>query len=141
MNLNRVQLAGNLTRDVELKYSATGTPIARMGLAVNRKWTDKKTGEKKEEATFCDVDAFGKQAEVLAQYFKKGKPIYLEGRLRMESWMDKATGQKRSKLGVVLESFEFLGGNEGGGQSAPAKALQPADADALPQDDDAPLPF
>jgi len=104
---NKVILCGNLTRDPELKYTPKGTAIARLGLAVNRKWKTE-SGEQKEEVTFVDVDAFGKTAETLAQYLKKGRPILVEGRLKLDQWDDKQSGQKRSKLGVVLESFSFM---------------------------------
>jgi single-strand DNA-binding protein len=124
-NFNKVILAGNLTRDPELRYTPKGTAIARIGLAINRSWRTE-TGEQKEEVTFVDVDAFGKTAETIGQYFKKGRPILMEGRLRYETWDDKQTGQKRSKLGVVLESFQFMdSGNRGEGGGAPA-ASRPA---------------
>jgi len=152
---NKVILIGNLTRDPELRYTAKGTAIARIGLAVSRKWRNE-AGEMQEETTFVDVDAFGRQAETIGQYLKKGRPIMIEGRLRLDQWEDKNTGQKRSKLGVVLEVFQFLdSGNRGGGEggqdapaSAPAKspgrvaqAAPPAsdDADALPSEDDVPF--
>lgn len=135
MNLNKVQLAGNLTRNPELGYTPKGTAVTRFGMAVNRKWKTE-SGEQKEDVTFIDVDAFGKTAEMVAQYFKKGKPIYLDGRLKLEQWDDKTTGQKRSKLGVVLESFQFIGKNEDGQRSTPARATQPAGTNALPADDD-----
>ncbi|MST00930.1 MAG: single-stranded DNA-binding protein, partial [Pedosphaera sp.] len=79
-SFNKVILIGNLTRDPELRYTSKGTAIAKIALAVNRNWTSE-TGEKKEEVTFVDVDAFGKQAEVIGQYLKKGRPIMVEGRL------------------------------------------------------------
>jgi single-strand DNA-binding protein len=107
-NYNKVILIGNLTRDPELRYTPKGMAIAKIGIAVNRSWRDSASGEQKEEVTFVDVDAFGKQAETLGQYMKKGRPILIEGRLRLDSWEDKQTNQKRSKLGVVLESFQFL---------------------------------
>lgn len=152
---NKVILIGNLTRDPELRYTAKGTAIARIGLAVSRKWRNE-AGEMQEETTFVDVDAFGRQAETIGQYLKKGRPIMIEGRLRLDQWEDKNTGQKRSKLGVVLELFQFLdSGNRGGsegGQDAPAstasrspgrvaQAPPPAsdDADALPSEDDVPF--
>jgi single-strand DNA-binding protein len=121
-NFNKVILAGNLTRDPELRYTPKGTAIARIGLAINRSWRTE-TGEQKEEVTFVDVDAFGKQAETIGQYFKKGRPILIEGRLRYDAWDDKQTGQKKSKLGVVLEGFQFMdSGNrtEGVPSGAPA---------------------
>src|SRR5205823_3224242 len=109
-SFNKVILAGNLTRDPELRYTPKGMAIAKIGLAVNRTWKNE-AGETKEEVTFVDVDSFGRQAEIIAQYFRKGRPILMEGRLRLDQWDDKQTGQKRSKLGVVLESFSFLDSN------------------------------
>ena len=105
---NKVILIGNLTRDPELRYTPKGVAIARIGLAVNRNWRDSNSGELREEVSFVDVDAFGKQAETLGQYMKKGSPLMVEGRLRLDTWEDKQTSQKRSRLGVVLESFQFL---------------------------------
>jgi single-strand DNA-binding protein len=149
-SFNRVILAGNLTRDPELRYTPKGTAVARLGIAVNRQWkTD--TGEQKEEVTFVDVDAFGRQAEVIGQYLKKGRPILIEGRLKYDTWDDKQTSQKRSKLTVVLESFQFLdsgsGRGEGGSAGAPAakrpaaaaETAGPAEAESPPVDDDVPF--
>ena len=83
-NFNKVILAGNLTRDPELRYTPKGTAIAKIGLAINRTWKSE-TGETKEEVTFVDVDAFGRTAEIIAQYLKKGRPILIEGRLRYDT--------------------------------------------------------
>jgi single-strand DNA-binding protein len=146
---NKVILVGNLTRDPELRYTPKGMAIAKIGLAVNRNWTSE-SGEKKEEVTFVDVDAFGRQAETLAQYMKKGSPLLVEGRLKLDQWDDKQTGQKRSKLGVVVEGFQFLGGGnrgEGGGEaprrpvapSAPPASSGGGEPDAPPPDDDVPF--
>src|SRR6266436_4551058 len=129
-SFNKVILVGNLTRDPELRYTPKGTAIAKIGLAVNRVWTNE-AGEKKEEVTFVDIDMFGRTAENVAQYMRKGSPLLVEGRLRLDQWDDKQTGQKRSKLGVVAESVQFLGSprsNEGG-SAAPA-ASRPAGAAA-----------
>src|SRR6202044_496668 len=98
-NFNKVILAGNLTRDPELRYTPKGMAIAKIGLAINRTWRNE-AGETKEEATFVDVDAFGRQAETLAQYLKKGSPLMVEGRLKLGQWDDKQSGQKRSRLRV-----------------------------------------
>jgi single-strand DNA-binding protein len=129
-SFNKVILIGNLTRDPELKYTPKGTAVAKIGLAVNRSWkTD--TGETREEVTFIDVDAFGRQAEVIGQYLKKGRPLMVEGRLKLDQWDDKTTGQKRSRLGVVLESFQFLDsgrGGEGGGAGAEGGEYAPREA-------------
>jgi single-strand DNA-binding protein len=131
-SFNKVILVGNLTRDPELRYTPKGMAIAKIGMAVNRVWKSE-AGEAKEEVTFVDVDAFGRQAETLAQYMKKGSPLLVEGRLRLDQWDDKQTGQKRSKLGVVVEGFQFLGGGnrgEAGGEAPrrPAAAAAPAAA-------------
>ena len=117
---NKVILAGNLTRDPELRYTPGGMAIAKFGLAINRKWKDSQSGEMKEEVTFVDIDAFGKTAETIGNFLKKGRPILIEGRLKLDQWDDKQTQQKRSRLGVVLESFNFLdsGNREGGGDFA-----------------------
>ena len=111
-NFNKVILAGNLTRDPELRYTPSGSAIAKIGLAINRSWRDQ-NGESRTDTTFVDVDAFGKQAETIGQYLRKGRPILIEGRLRLDSWDDKQTGQKRSRMGVVLETFQFLDGGRG----------------------------
>src|ERR1700709_2121637 len=102
-NFNKVIIAGNLTRDPELRYTPKGTAVPRITLAVNRTYSTE-TGEKKEEVTFVDVDVWGRQAEVIGQYMKKGRPLLVEGRLKLDSWEDKNTKQKQSKLKVVLES-------------------------------------
>ncbi|MBU6409060.1 MAG: single-stranded DNA-binding protein [Verrucomicrobia bacterium] len=143
-SFNKVILMGNLTRDPELRYTPKGTAIARLGLACNRKWKSE-TGEMKEEVTFVDVDAFGKTAETIGQYLKKGRPIMIEGRLRYDTWEDKQTGQKKSKLGVVLETFQFLdsGGGRAEGAARPASPAPAApeahEGDAPPEHDDVPF--
>lgn len=147
-SFNKVILLGNLTRDPELRYTPKGTAIARLGIAVNRRWTAE-GGDQREEVTFVDVDAFGKQAETLGQYMKKGRPIFIEGRLRLDSWEDKQTGQKRSKLGVVLENFQFIGSgqnrDEEGGMERPrpaaprSVAAPQSAATPPPEDDDVPF--
>ena len=106
---NKVILLGNLTRDPEMRVTPGGMSICKFGLAVNRNYTTK-DGEKREETTFVDIDAFGRQAEVIAKYLSKGRSVFVEGRLRLDQWDDKNSGEKRSKLGVVLENFQFVGG-------------------------------
>lgn len=142
-NFNKVILAGNLTRDPELKYTPKGSAIASFGLAINRQWTTE-TGEKREEATFIDITAFGKTAEIIGKFFTKGKPILMEGRLKLDLWDDKVTGAKRSKLGVVLESFSFIGGekpSDGQTQARRPAAIAPTGATgATPSEDDS-VPF
>src|SRR5690606_28032335 len=112
-NLNRVLLIGNLTRDPEVRVTPKGTTICQFGLAISRSFKDE-SGQTREEATFVDIEAWGKQGELIGKYCAKGRPLFVEGRLRFDQWDDKSTGQKRSKLKVVLENFQFLGGREGG---------------------------
>src|ERR1051325_7299275 len=153
---NKVIIAGNLTRDPELRYTPKGTAVTKIGLAVNRTWKSE-TGETKEEVTFVDVDAWGRQAEVIAQYMKKGRPLLVEGRLKLDQWEDKNTRQKQSKLKVVLEGFSFIDsrGGDSGGAGEPARprpaapaaaAVPPASAPEVgepeatpPEEDDVPF--
>lgn len=104
---NKVILAGNLTRDPELRYTPKGTAAAKIGLAVNRKWRDD-SGAEKEAVTFVNVEVWGKQAEALSQYKKKGQPLLIEGYLKLDTWDDKQTAQKRSAIVVVAEGVTFL---------------------------------
>lgn len=123
---NKVLLMGNLTRDPEVRVTPGGMTIAKLGLAVNRRFRTKE-GEQREETTFVDIDAFGAQAETIQKYCSKGSGLFVEGRLRLDQWQDKSTGENRNKLSVVLEGFQFVGGrgdsagNSGGGyeQSSP----------------------
>ena len=112
-NLNRVLLMGNLTRDPELRYLPSNTPVVSLGLAVNRRWRNQQD-QQQEETTFVDCEAFGRSAEVINQYLRKGRPVFIEGRLRLDQWQDKE-GQNRSKLKVVVESFQFVDSRGGDG--------------------------
>lgn len=136
---NRVILIGNLTRDPELRFTPGGTAVAKFGLAVNRKYTQ--NGEKKEEVTFVDIDAFGEQAETIGKYLKKGSPIFIEGRLKLDQWEDKQTQQKRSRLGIVLESFVFLDSGVGAAKepAAPKPVTSGLPATKAPEEDDVPF--
>lgn len=127
-SLNRVFLIGNLTRDPELRVTPKGTPIAQFGIAVNRKFK-KEDGSDGEEVTFVDIEAWGKQGELVAKYLTKGSPAMIEGRLKFEQWDDKTTGKKMSKLKVVLDNVQFLStrGGAGGGEGQP-----PSEAPAQP---------
>jgi single-strand DNA-binding protein len=148
-NFNKVILAGNLTRDPELRYTPKGTAVTEIGLAINRSWKNE-AGQMQDETTFVDVSAFGRTAEVIAQYLKKGRPILIEGRLKYDQWDDKQSGQKRSKLRVVCDGFQFLdSGNRTGAEGAPpaaanrprAAAVTPAaGASAPPPESDGPPP-
>jgi len=106
-NLNKVMLIGNLVRDIDLKTLPSGQSIGQFSIAINRNWVGQ-DGEKREEVTFVDCEAWAKTAEIMAKYLSKGRPVYVEGRLKQDVWDDKETGQKRSKTKVVVESFQFL---------------------------------
>jgi len=137
-SFNKVILMGNLTRDPELRYTPKGTAVAKLGLAVNRSWRNAE-GQQQDETTFVDVDAFGKQAETLGQYMQKGRPILIEGRLKLDQWEDKNTGQNRSKLGVILEKFSFVGGgNQNGGNTTPSQVTPPPPTSEVPPFEDGP---
>jgi single-strand DNA-binding protein len=107
-SFNKVILAGNLTRDPDMRTFGNGVVVTKFCVAVTRKFTDKNTNEIRDETSFVDVDSFGRHAEVIARYLKKGRPILLEGRLKQDTWEDKQTHEKRSKMIVVLESFSFI---------------------------------
>jgi single-strand DNA-binding protein len=125
-SVNKVILVGNLTRDPALRHTPKGTSVAEVGLACNRRY---KVGEKmQEEVTYIDVTFWGSQAETLAKHLEKGSPLYVEGRLKLDQWDDKETGKKRSKLGVIGESFQFLGSKEGGAARERSAIAQPRPA-------------
>lgn len=110
---NRVVLLGNLTRDPELRYTPGNMAVTDVGLAVNDR-RKSNTGEWIEETTFVDVTIWGRTAEVASEYLKKGSSVLIEGRLKLDSWENK-DGEKRSKLKVVCERMQMLGGKQGGG--------------------------
>jgi single-strand DNA-binding protein len=119
--LNKCFLIGNLTRNPELRVTPKGTAICKFGLAVNRQFKDE-SGQQRDETTFIDIEAWGKQGELVAKYLVKGAPAMIEGRLKLEQWEDKTTNQKRSKLKVVLENVQFLGSRG----AAPTESHAPA---------------
>ena len=110
--MNKVVLIGNLTRDIELRYTQSGYCVGNTGIAVTRKFKNAR-GETAEETCFIDVKFFGRTAEVANQYLRKGSKLAVEGRLKLEQWQDQS-GQNRSKHVVEVESLEMLGGNQGG---------------------------
>lgn len=111
--LNKCFLIGNLTRDPELRVTPKGTAICSFSLAVNRQFRDE-GGNAREEVTYVDIEAWGKQAELCSKYLAKGSPCMVDGRLRLDSWEDRQSGQKRSKLKVVLDNVQFLGARSNG---------------------------
>ncbi len=110
-SFNKVILIGNLTRDPELRYTPKGMAIAKIGLAINRTWKNE-AGETKEEVTFVDVDAFGRQAEIIAQYLKKGSPFMVEGRLKLDQWDDNRPARNAASSASCSKAFNFIGGRQ-----------------------------
>ncbi len=140
-SFNKVILVGNLTRDPELRYTHGGTSLCEVGMAVSRNWTDHSTNERKEETTFVDVTLWGRTAEIAGEYLSKGRPCLIEGRLQLDQWEDRSTGQKRSKLKVVGETLQLLGGSQTGGKKAQdhSNAGAASESVAEPQYDDMPF--
>jgi single-strand DNA-binding protein len=131
-NFNKVYLMGNLTRDPEVRVTPKGTSICQFGLAISRSWKDE-SGQTREEATFVDIEAWGKPGEIISKYCTKGRPLFVEGRLKFDQWEDKTSGQKRSKLKVVLENFQFIGGRADGAPAAGGAEGADADTPAAPR--------
>lgn len=123
MNYNKIMLGGRLTRDPEMRVTPKGTPICQFSMAVNREWKSE-SGEKQTEVSYIDCEAWGKTAETIAKYLKKGGDIFVDGRVKQDQWEDKNTKEKRSKLKVVVEQFQFVGGKK---DEAPAKRETPED--------------
>ena len=135
-NVNKVMLLGNITRDLEVRYTPKGTAVCDLGMAVNRIRTGD-NGERIEEVTYVDVTLWGRQAELAGQYLSKGRSVFIEGRLQLDQWDDKQTGQKRSRLRVVGENMQFIGGQGGSGgnqgsSSAPSQQAPPSEQQQAP---------
>lgn len=128
-SFNKVILMGNLTRDPEIRFTQNQMAICKVGLAVNRRFKDSQTDEWREEPTFVDVTIFGKRGEAFEKYHRKGASAFLEGELRLDTWEDKNSGAKRSKLYVVANNWEFVGGSrDGGGGGGGQAQREPAAA-------------
>lgn len=128
---SKVIIVGNITRDPELRSTPSGTQVCGFSVAVNRNYRDG-SGEQKENVSFFDCSAWGKSGEIIAQYAKKGSGILVSGRLEQRSWEDKE-GQKRSRVEIVVEDFNFIGGNDGGA-SGSKSASGAAASDVAPDD-------
>ncbi len=140
---NKVILMGNLTRDPETRTTTGGQSVTRFGLAVNRSWRNA-NGETQEAVSFIDCVAWGKPGEIIAQYVGKGRALLVSGRLEQSSWEDKESGGKRSKVEVVVEDFNFVDSQGGGGNSdfnsASARPTNDKKSDVAPDDiDDKPI--
>lgn len=112
--VNKVILVGNLGKDPEVRYTSGGQAVANLRIATSRSWTDKQSGQRKEETEWHDVEVWGKQAEQCGEFLSKGRQVYVEGRLKTDTWDDKQSGQKRSRVKVVADTVRFLGGGAGG---------------------------
>lgn len=134
-SVNRVILVGTLTRDPQVKMIGADRAVANFGLAMNRKYKNK-AGELVEEATFVDIEAFGKTAEVIGQYLTKGKQCYVEGYLKLDTW--EKDGEKRQKLKVVAEAVQFLSPRERS-DAAEARNGNVVPPPAVPADDEPPF--
>ena len=117
--VNKVILVGNLGKDPEVRYTSGGQGVANLRIATSRSWTDKQSGQRKEETEWHDVEVWGKQAEQCGEYLAKGRQVYIEGRLKTDKWQDKQSGQERSKVKVVADTVRFLGGRGAGGPGGP----------------------
>jgi single-strand DNA-binding protein len=142
-NFNKIILVGNLTRDPQMSYLPSNTPVVELGMAVNRKYRTQ-DGQQREDTCFIDCRAYGKQAETLNQYVRKGQPLLVEGRLQYDTWEAK-DGTKRSKHRVFIENFQFMGSGQGGpgqgpGQGQGASRPAPQRAAAPEADYGEPLP-
>jgi single-strand DNA-binding protein len=132
MNINKVFLYGNITRDIELKSLPSGTKVANFSVATNRTWKDK-NGAKQDSTTFHNVVAFAKPAELISQYLKKGSGIFIEGRIDNRSWDDK-DGQKKYRSEIIVENFQF-GPNSSGGSAPRPTADEGVSKSKMPEMD------
>jgi single-strand DNA-binding protein len=152
MNINRVVLTGNLTRDPEVRSTPNGLAICKLGIACNTRKRNNATGEWEEKPNFFRVTVFGKQAEHCGSYLRKGRPVAIDGRLEWSQWENE--GQKRESIDIIADSVQFLGGRDdagnGNGFSSSARAqesdvpidtgdFEPARVPAGVADDDIPF--
>jgi single-strand DNA-binding protein len=130
--VNKVILIGNLGKDPEVRYTTGGQAVANLRIATSRSWTDKQSGQKKEETEWHDVEVWGKQAEQCGEFLAKGRQVYVEGRLKTDSWDDKQTGQKRSRVKVVADTVRFLSSGDRGARGAGAARGAPSPEESGP---------
>lgn len=123
--MNKVILIGNVTREVDLKYTQNGAPVAILGLALNKTWYDRQSNQKKEKTTFVNVTLWGKTAEIAGEYVTKGQKVAIDGELDLDEWEDKETGKRRSMLKVTGKTLHMLGGghrSQGSGETGQSPA-------------------
>ncbi len=143
--INKVILVGNLGRDPEIRSTASGTPVANLSLATNRRWKDR-DGNRQEHTEWHRIVVFGRQAEIAGEYLSRGRQIYVEGRIQTRSWEDRQTGETKYSTEVVCENFQMLGPKNGAAAKNTGAANEeeplPAAGDDLgpePEDDDIPF--
>lgn len=140
MSINRVVISGNLTRDPEMRATASGMSVTQLGIAVNDRRKNNQTGEWEDVPNFFDVVVFGTRGESLSRFLSKGSKIAVEGKLRWSSW-ETPSGDKRSKVEIIADDIEFLSprseGGGGGGYSGPSQKAAPS----APSIDDEDIPF
>jgi single-strand DNA-binding protein len=139
--VNKVILIGNLGKDPEIKYTSGGQAVTNLRIATSRSWTDKASGQRKEETEWHRIEVWGKQAETCSQYLTKGRQVYVEGRIKTDKYQDKQTGQERYSTKIVAEDVRFIGGGGGAARGAPQRPAQGGGDDMMgppPGFDDAP---
>lgn len=139
MSINRVTITGNLTRDPELRSTAGGMAVLKMGVAVNDRAKNQQTGEWEDKPNFIDVTMFGTRAEAVSRFLSKGSKVAIEGKLRWSSW-ETPQGEKRSKVEVVVDEIEFMSSRDGGSSSTGGSSFKESEASVAPIDGDD-IPF
>lgn len=137
MSINRVIISGNLTRDPELRSTASGMPVLGFGVAVNDRRRNQQTGEWEDYPNFIDCTMFGARAESVSRFLSKGSKVAIEGKLRWSQW--ERDGQKRSKIEVIVDEIEFLTARSDSGTRSAAPMQAAAPASAMPQAAPAPV--
>lgn len=134
-DLNKIMIAGTITRDPEITHLQSGTALCKFSLANNKRWTDKSSGEKKEETCFISVTSWGKTAEYVAEHMKVGYPVLIEGRLTMSEWEDRDTGQKRTRHEISATNIQQLSWNnakKSSGDAPKQREIEEPESDSLP---------
>lgn len=138
MSINRVNISGNLTRDPEVRTSASGSAIMHFGVAVNDRSKNQRTGEWEDRPNFIDCTMFGTRAESISRFLSKGAKVAIEGKLRWSQWDDRKTGEKRSKVEVIVDEIEFMSSRSEGAQTAVKHYPEPAQEASIYDED---IPF
>lgn len=138
MSINRVNISGNLTRDPDVRTSASGSAIMHFGVAVNDRAKNPRTGEWEDRPNFIDCTMFGTRAESVSRFLGKGTKVAIEGKLRWSQWDDRKTGEKRSKVEVIVDEIEFMSSRSEGCQAAARQAYEPAQEASIYDED---IPF